>query len=252
MRGAFVDDVARERGRFGEFGGDGADDLLRRLSFVGGGEAVVAVRVDNDGAVGARECVLGCGPGKRGGEVPGVADIEWDGRVNGGDGSEHIGVECVHARGVGDGFIAELDAGAAGDFVGRYFGGEEKEGVLRKAEVGWARPQSGNTGGGAGVGIPVGAAREGVQVKEGRNASSLQAGTKSNDSRPGQGIDLRDWVDERSACCVCRSEGEMADWEASCSAVEGLGEVGDVGIGEGCRPVILPFLACRRDTVNCD
>ena len=102
------------------------------------------------------------------------------------------------------------------------------------------------------MGIRVGAAGEGVQVKQGGNTSSLEAGTKSDDSGPCLGVYLRNRAGEGSAGRIGRTESEVADREANGRAVEGLSEVGDIGIGEGCGPVILPSLACSRNTIDRD
>lgn len=112
LGGAVGEDVAFFAGEFVEFGGDAGDDLLRALRFVGDGEGVVFVRVDDGGVPGGGvgRPVFTVGVVQCGVEVPCVADVDGDAGIHLCDGADDAVVPLVHARRSGGSFVTQLYA----------------------------------------------------------------------------------------------------------------------------------------------
>lgn len=164
--GAVVVDVTVFAVEFAEFAGEAAEDLLRGLRSVKVGEGVVFVGVDDDGV--AHLAVLPLDVGDSGTEIPAVAEVDGEGVVDGVDGADDGVVPFVHTRRGRLGFVAELEADHA--VHARDLLRHEDVASLGEGQVGCVAPEVGPSAAGAAVDLPVGTARDGMEVDQDTDA----------------------------------------------------------------------------------
>lgn len=202
---------------------DAGHDLLGGLGFVGVGECIVFVRVNDGWVPGCRVggSVLAVDVVQRGAEVPGVADVDGDTGVHLGDGADDAVVPLIHARGAGGSFVAELNTHHP-VHASSYLLGNEYQATLRKSQVRLVAPELRPAAASSTMNIFICTARQGMHVKQDPDPTPMTSGDKSLDCLPRVDIDLSRLPREGCVVAVRGAQREVTDGETDARAVRGV------------------------------